>query len=113
VANTPIFNMETIMAKFIREVILDEVEADGASSAKLVEMYSIITFQVTSSSVTTGATVTVEASLDGTNWAVYETYAIDSDTTEMLTAVAKFKYVRAQVSSYTDGKYTVIVMAGE
>jgi len=101
------------MAKFIREVLLDEVEADGASSAKLVEMYNIVTFQVTSSSVTTGATVTLEASLDGDNWAVYETYAIDSNTTKMLTAVAKLKYVRAQVSSYTDGKYTVIVMAGD
>ena len=101
------------MGKFIRAVLLDAVEADGASTAKLVEMYTLLTFQVTSSSVSTGATVTLEVSLDGTNWAVYETYTIDSNTTETLTAVAKVKYVRAQVSSYTDGKYTVIVMAGE
>lgn len=93
--------------------LLDAVTANTTGDKKIAELYSVLTFQVISASVTTGATVTIQASLDGTNWTACETYAITGNASEMLTiANEKLKYVRAVVSSYVDGTYTVLLLAG-
>lgn len=93
--------------------LLDEVTENTIGDKKIVELYSIHTFQIISADVSNGATVAIQASLDGTNWTTYETYAIVGNTSEMLTiAKEKLKYVRAVVSDYVDGTYTVLLVSG-
>jgi hypothetical protein len=98
----------------VREyTLLDAVEASGASTAVHVLQYNIYTFQITADSITDGATLSIEASLDGDNWALYETYTLTADGTQIYTiSKEKVKYVRANLSSYTDGTYTVLLLAG-
>ena len=93
--------------------LLDEVTKSTTGDKKIVELYSIHTFQIISADVTDGATVTIQASLGGTNWTTYETYTIVGNASEMLTiAKEKLKYVRAVVSDYVDGTYTVLLISG-
>ena len=104
------------MGRFnLEATLLDGVTANGSSDKKLVELYDIITFQVNTKDVTTdGATITLEVSLNGTDWVTYKTYALNADGDELYTiANERIKYVRATVSDYSQGTYTVLMMAGK
>jgi hypothetical protein len=104
------------MGRFnLEATLLDGVTANGSSDKKLVELYDIITFQVDTKGVTTdGATITLEVSLNGTDWVTHKTYALNADGDELYTiANERIKYVRATVSDYSQGTYTVLMMAGK
>lgn len=97
----------------LEHTLLDEVTDNTVGDEKSVELYNTITFQAIGTSITTGANVLIEASLDGTNFVTYETLELTEDGSKMYSINdAKLKYVRASVSSYTDGEYTVLLMAG-
>lgn len=101
------------MRNYLEFTLLDEVVADGAGSAKNVTQYEIITSQIIATDVTDGASVSIEASLNGTDFVAYETFAITEDGSHIYTiSDAKVKFIRASVSSRTDGTYSVICMAG-
>lgn len=96
----------------LEQTLLDAVTATGASSDVDVRNYSKITIHIIASSVATGATVDIEHSLDGTNYYEVSTNSISSNGVTEVTIDAKYKYVRANISSRTDGTYSVLLLAG-
>ena len=102
--------------------LLSAVVVDGAGTALQLDngrSYERLRWYVIASAVTTGATVTIEVSPDGTNWAVAATSAVsatgDDGHHRVVSATgvtsgtidSPFAYVRAKVASRTDGTYTV------
>ena len=103
------------MGRFnLEATLLDGVTANGSSDKKLVELYDIITFQVNTKDVTNdGATIDIEVSLNGEDWVTHKTYTLNADGDELYTiANERIKYVRAVVSDYVDGTYTVLLVSG-
>lgn len=92
---------------------LSAVTATGAGSSVDVSNYHNYTIQIVASSVTTGASVLVQHSLDGTNWATISTNSITSNgVTEITISQVAYRYLRTNVSSRTDGTYTTYIYAG-
>lgn len=90
-----------------------EVSASTSGDAIDVSYFHNYTVHIISSGVTTGATVTIEHSLDGTNWVIISTEVIASDeVTEYTYTNQAYKYLRTRVSDYSDGTYTTLVFAG-
>ena len=93
--------------------LLNAVTAVGASDSVDVSSYNKLTFHIIATSVTTGATIKIQHSLDGTNWVDVSTTNVSaSGNTEVAFSDVKYKYVRANVTSYTDGTFTVTMIAG-
>jgi hypothetical protein len=96
---------------------LNGVTATGAGTSVDVSNYHNITFQIVASSVTSGATITIEHSLDGTNWATLNTSTISaSGVSEYRVSEVAYKYVRTNVIEYNDlsqtERYTTYIYAG-
>jgi hypothetical protein len=89
--------------------LLNAVEASGASNSYDVHELSNLTFSIIATNVgDSGGTVDIEASPDGTNWAVISTHAFtENGKVEQSFSQQAHKYIRANVSAYTDGTYTV------
>jgi len=101
-------------AGWASSTILDAVTATGASATIDAQNWVNKTFYIIASSVTTGGTVTIETSADGTNWAVIGTVTVDGNGTDEVAVTGMFhRYVRANVATRTDGTYTVIVILGQ
>jgi hypothetical protein len=97
----------------IEVTLLDAVTAGGSSSSVDVSNYNKLTFAIISSSTSDGATVALEGSLDDTNWYTIDSNIVDTDTTtSYVISDEKHKYVRATISSRTDGIYTVDMIGG-
>ena len=86
---------------------LSAVTSTGAGSAVDAGNASQSVWQITSASVTTGGTVLVQGSLDGTNWYTLSTTAVSTNTTTGVVVSSTHTYLRANVSARTDGTYTV------
>lgn len=91
---------------------LNAVVADTIGSAVDVSSYNKFTIHIFASAVTTGATVNIEQSLDGTNWVNIGTEAISVDGNVEYTFNEAYRYLRTSVSSYSDGTYTTLIYAG-
>lgn len=105
--------MQTV--EYVDQPLLDAVTSDGESFSVNVETYNKLTFHIIASGVTSGATVNIEHSLDGNNWATVASEPISSDgVTEVRFSDVKYKHVRANIpaATYTDGTYTVTMIAG-
>ena len=75
--------------------------------------YSKITLQIIATSVSTGATVTLEASLDGTNYGSIGTKAVSANGSFFIAISCEaYKWVRPAITAgnYTDGTYTCYTM---
>ncbi len=99
-------------AEYIDTPLLDAVTATGASYSIDVSQYNRVGFNIVASSVSSGATVKIQGSHDGTNWADLDTESITADGTTDVQVAGKFKYLRSQISSYTDGTITVTAVVG-
>ena len=91
--------------------ILNGVTAVGSAQTN-PENYSKFTFHIISEAVTTGATILIQSSLDGTNWVDLSSDTIASNGAIEHQFTGKYTYLRANVSSYTDGTYSVLMIAG-
>lgn len=92
---------------------LSAVTAIIAGASVDVSSYHNFTVHVISSAVSIGGTVTVEHSLDGTNWATIATFAITSNTTNELSISQEArKYLRTNLTVRSDGTYTTLIYAG-
>lgn len=93
--------------------LLDEVTANGSgTAAQGLQSCLNFNFWIVAASVTTGATVTIEASPDGSNWSTLHTEAITADgVTGPIYAPGRLDQVRANVTARTDGTYTVKMTA--
>lgn len=91
--------------------LLSAVTATGASSGINTSEMAIKTVYVVASSVTTGGTLTVDASPDNTNWVTVNTQAITANgVTEIAIVGLLQKYLRVNLSARTDGTYTVYLV---
>lgn len=89
-------------------VLLPATSADATGNKMKFVDRDTITFHIIASSVTTGATVSIERSLDGTNWVETSSDAISADgVSEQLIKGEVAYFYRAKVSSRTDGTYIV------
>ncbi|MHC1572161.1 MAG: hypothetical protein ACXQTL_05375 [Methanosarcinales archaeon] len=92
--------------------VLDAVTSTGASSAYSTNGRGKITMIVIASNVSTGATIALEGSADGSNWYTIDSVNVTSNGTSYLSKNEAHPMIRANVTSRTDGKYTVYLYAG-
>jgi hypothetical protein len=92
-----------------KKTLLSSVTADGAGSAFSVERSKGWTFVIVSSSVTSGATIDIEAYLsDSSAWHVIHSEAVTGDGSIMVRDdMGHYEKIRAKVSSRVDGTYSV------
>lgn len=101
------------MRQSITKTLLSAVVANGSSDVKSVGIYDTVSFQVVATAVTTGANVLIEVSEDGTNFKTYHTFAIVTNGTDIYSiAHERILFARTTISGYTDGTYTVTLVAG-
>lgn len=91
--------------------LLDRVTENGASIDRDLQTFIYVTVHIVATDVTSGATVSLESSLDGVNYTTIETVPLtDNGVTEkVLTGV--HKHIRANISEYVDGTYSVLFLA--
>lgn len=88
--------------------LLPATSADGNGDKVKFVNFDTITFHLIATSVTTGATVAIERSLDGTNWKEVSSTAVSANgLTEVLVKGEVALYYRPVVSSRTDGTYSI------
>ena len=97
------------MARVVNFVALNAVTATGASQQQDTFGSDNISMVVDASSVTVGATVEFQASADGTNWFTIDTRVVSGDGITIDNDQNFHKLVRANVTAYTDGTYTVTI----
>jgi hypothetical protein len=92
-----------------KKTLLSSVTSDGAGSAFSVERSKGWTFVIASSSVTSGATVDIEAYFsDSSAWHVVHSQAVTADGSVMIRDDhGHYEKIRAKVSSRVDGTYSV------
>lgn len=87
--------------------LLDGVVANGAGGAVGAERSKGWTFVIESDSVSTGATVAVEAYIGGA-WRTIDSRSVSSSGNIMIRdEYGHYEKIRASVSSRTDGTYSV------
>jgi len=90
-----------------KKTLLSSVVVTGAGSAFAVERSKGWTFVIESESVTSGATVAIEAYIGG-GWRTIDSRTITSSGNIMIRdADGHYEKIRASVSSRTDGTYSV------
>jgi hypothetical protein len=90
--------------------LLIAAAATGAGLTKTVPGDSIIKslrWWILASAVTTGGTVVIQGSHDGTNWATLASQAVSANGLLTGTIAGPFKYYRANLTARTDGTYSV------
>lgn len=99
--------------RFAPSDLLSAVTATGASATKTVPgdiSVQTLRYFVVASAVTTGGTVLIQGSHDGTNWATLATQAVSANGTTTGTVTGPIgKYWRVNLSARTDGTYSVAV----
>lgn len=95
----------------ISKKVLSAVTATGASESIDTWGHPYLTMVVTASGVTNGATIELQGSADGTNWASLASNSVSADGTTQNTVTAVMNYIRANITSYTDGTYSVYLLA--
>lgn len=94
-------------------VLLSAVTDTGASVEIDVSNFNKLTFHIIASGVTSGGTMKIQHSIDGTNYAdVAEETVDDNGVTEVVVENRKYKFVRANLTARTDGTFTVLVFGG-
>lgn len=95
--------------------LLSAVTESGASDWQDTSDYSMVTFEIQASSVSTGMTYKIEEAFadDETSPAYVYTDTVTADgKTSVSINGFKHPYLRFNISSYTDGTYTVKMIAG-
>ena len=92
---------------------LSAVTTTGAGSSIEASDADGATVQITAASVTSGGTVLVQGSLDGSNWATLSTTAVSASGTTGVSVTGRWAYLRTNVSARTDGTYTTKVALWE
>ena len=90
-----------------KKTLLSSVTSTGAGSSFSVERSKGWTFVIASSSVTTGATVDIEAYIGG-SWFVVHSQAVTANGSILVRDDhGHYEQIRGNVSARTDGTYSV------
>lgn len=90
--------------------LLLAVTATGAGATKTVPgdlVIDTLRWWILSAAITTGGTVLIQGSYDGTNWTTLATQAVSANGVLTGTLTGPFKFYRANLSARTDGTYSV------
>jgi hypothetical protein len=89
--------------------LLSAVTATGAGNAVTSSYYrSFTAFYNSTGTITTGATINLEAQVDGSTWLPIDTRTFTSTTTRAVVQFdGVFSALRANLTARTDGTYTV------
>ncbi len=99
-------------ASTTRRQLLDEVTATGASNFRNVSNYNLKTIYIVATNVSTGATLEIETSFDGSSWVSISTTSVTANgTTEIAIVNLLQRFIRVNITSYTDGTYSVDLIA--
>ncbi len=92
-----------------KKTLLSSATSSGAGNSFSVERSKGWTFVIVSSSVTTGATIDIEAYLsDSSAWHVIHSEAVTGDGSIMVRDdMGHYEKIRANVSAYTAGTHSV------
>jgi len=85
------------------EAVVSTVTSDAVDVKRQIEM----TFYFVATGVSTGATIVIEAQDDFGNWIIIHTEAIAATGNTFADISGAHSNVRARVSAWTDGTYTV------
>lgn len=92
--------------------VLTNVSTSGASDGFTVKNFQDKTIYIIASGITSGATVLTQTSPDESNWATIDSTDITANgVTEIAINGFSHMYLRVNISSYTDGTYTVYLVA--
>lgn len=101
------------LTQTIEQTLLSAVTATGASASVDVSGYNKLSFMYIATGVTTGATITIDWSPDNSNWVTLDTEVISATgNTDFKISDTKLKYIRANVTAYTDGTHSVKMIGG-
>ena len=91
-----------------KRTLLSAVSATGASSAVDCTDMETKTVYIVASSVTSGATVAIQTSYDGTNYTTVHSESVTANGTTEIALVGLYEYyLRVNITARTDGTYTV------
>lgn len=121
-----VFNQNDALLTTAEAVSLNAVTAAGAGSIINGLNFNKHTFYITASSITSGGTLSIQVSYDGTNWATAtllttavagiaisnNIVTISANGTYALRIEGKHKYVRVNLLTRTDGTYTATILSG-
>lgn len=104
-----------IVKKYIKErlveniTLLDGKNSTGISSVAEVVDYNNLNVHIISTGVSSGATVEIQGSLDGSNYYTINptSKTISSNGVVEVSTTNKYNFLRANVSALTDGTYSV------
>jgi hypothetical protein len=91
--------------------LLSGVVATGAGTAQDTGKFTRFTAQIIATSVTTGGTMAIQGSLDGTNWGNISSTAVSANGSTMVNFEGAYPQVRGNLTARTDGTYTVLLTA--
>lgn len=94
--------------------LLNAVAATGAGSTVNLatsvgagKAVDTVRYWVKASAVTTGGTMKIQGSYDGTNWVDLASVAVSANGVTSATVAGPLQYIRANLTARTDGTYTV------
>lgn len=86
--------------------------AVGSEASVNIIAYNKSTYQIIASDISDGGVISIESSLNNANWYTETTLSITSDGSNLYSIDGKRKYVRPNLTVCSDGKYTVLLLAG-
>jgi len=92
--------------------VLTNATSTGASPVLDTNGRSKITMIVIATNVSSGATIALEGSPDGTNWYTIGSINVTANGTSYLSKNEAHPKIRANITSRTDGTYNVYLYAG-
>jgi uncharacterized protein YycO len=99
------------MKRNLEYALLDSVEANTIGADRDLQTFDDVTIHIIATNVSVGATVVLESSLDGVHYVALETVEIVDDIVIEKVLTGVHKHIRASVSDYTDGTYSVLLLA--
>jgi len=116
---TQVEDVAPALIQTLEATLLNAVTASGASAATNVKNYKDFTIHTYGTSVSDGATITLQASLDNSTYINIASDAIISTTGapasvngEITVENTKYAYLKANLAPYTDGTYSTKMIAG-
>ena len=116
---TQVEDVSPALIQTLEATLLNAVTASGASAATNVKDYKDFTIHTYGTSVSDGATITLQASLDDSTYINLASDALVSTTGapasvngEFTIENTKYAYLKTNIAPYTDGTYSAKMIAG-
>lgn len=94
-------------ASIAERTLLDAVTTTGAGSAWNTSDMETKTIYCVATGATSGGTLAIQTSEDGTNWITIASETVTTGTKEIAIVGLYHRYIRANLTARTDGTYTV------